>query len=441
MDIPPVAARPVSPGKAALAEEKPGLQHFLKELYGDGAVGAEARYAAVQDRFVATFGHEPALFVSAPGRVEIGGNHTDHNNGRVITASVTLDLIGAAAKSDDNTITLWSEGYPNAFRVSLDTLRPAEDERVTTSALLRGIAGRCAEAGYTIGGFHAYVESQVKPGSGLSSSACIEMFIGSVLNALYNNGKIPVEELAAIGQYAENVYFGKPCGLMDQLACGVGGIVAIDFADPAHPGIERISYTLAKRDLQLAVVHTGGSHADLTGDYAAIPKEMRAVARALGGTVCRDIPDEATLLKAIPALRTSLGDRAVLRALHFMRECARADDQVHALKEGRVGDFLDLVNASGRSSAMVLQNSYPAKVPTEQGITLALTLTGSYLEKVGQGACRVHGGGFAGTILAILPGHAVEGYRTMIEGVFGKGSLCLLDIRPTGTAVFEHSNQ
>jgi galactokinase len=394
---------------------------------------------SLEKKFVSTYGSEPSVFISAPGRVEIGGNHTDHNNGRVIAASVTLDLIGAAAKSDDNTITLWSEGYPTAFRVTLDQLRPVDDERITTSALIRGIAARCAEAGYSVGGFQACVDSQVMPGSGLSSSACIEMFIGMVLNVLYNRGKISVEELAAIGQFSENVYFGKPCGLMDQLACGVGGIVAIDFKDPVHPGIQQIPLVLEKSDLRLAVVHTGGSHADLTGDYAAIPKEMRAVAKALGGNVLRDVPDEETLLKAIPALRTSLGDRAVLRALHYMSEMDRVQKQVRSLQEDRVNDFLAQVNASGRSSAMVLQNSYPAKVPAEQGITLALTLTAAYLEKIGQGACRVHGGGFAGTILAILPANAVGGYRTMIEGVFGKGSLCLIDIRPTGTAVFERT--
>jgi galactokinase len=439
MDSPLVNGTPVNPGSEVLAEEQPSLQTFLKDLYGNDAKPALTRYTALQKKFVSTFGKNPSVFVSAPGRVEIGGNHTDHNNGRVIAASVTLDLIGAAAKSNDNTITLVSEGYPTTFRVALDQLHAVEDERITTLALIRGIAARCAESGYAIGGFHACVESQVTAGSGLSSSACIEMFIGMVLNALYNRGKIPVEQLAAIGQYAENVYFGKPCGLMDQLACGVGGIVAIDLGDPAHPGIYRIPYTLEKSDLRLAVVHTGGSHADLTGDYAAIPKEMRAVAKALGGSVLRDVTDATTLLKAIPALRTSLGDRAVLRALHYLHEMDRVQEQVRSLEEGRVDDFLAQVNASGRSSAMVLQNSYPAKVPAEQGITLALTLTAAYLEKVGQGACRVHGGGFAGTILAILPWSAVDGYRTMIEGVFGKGSLCLLDIRPTGTTVFERA--
>ena len=207
MGTSPVTGKPVSSGNELLAEEKPGLQTFLKDLYGNDAKQALTRYTTLQKKFVSTYGSEPSVFVSAPGRVEIGGNHTDHNNGRVIAASVTLDLIGAAARSDDNTITLWSEGYSTAFRVSLDQLQPDDDERITTSALIRGIAARCAEAGYSIGGFHACVESQVKPGSGLSSSACIEMFIGMVLNVLYNRGKIPVEELAAIGQYAENVVF------------------------------------------------------------------------------------------------------------------------------------------------------------------------------------------------------------------------------------------
>jgi galactokinase len=437
MDTPLVTGKRANPGTEVLAEKKPGFEAFLRDLYSEDAPQARTRYAAVEKRFVSTFGDTPSVFVSTPGRVEIGGNHTDHNNGRVIAASVSLDLVGAAEKSGDNTITLFSEGYPAAFRVSLDQLQPVSDERVTTSALIRGIAARCAEAGYTIGGFRACVESQVKPGSGLSSSACIEMFIGTTLNALYNEGGIPVEELASIGQYAENVYFGKPCGLMDQLACGVGGIVAIDFGDPVHPAIHRIRRTLEESGLRLAVVHTGGSHADLTGDYAAIPKEMKAVAKALGGNVCRDIQSEEVLLKAIPDLRKTVGDRAVLRALHFIREVERVPEQVRSLEEGRIEEFLGHVNASGRSSAMVLQNSYPPKAPTEQGITLGLALTKNYLAKVGQGACRVHGGGFAGTILAILPGKAVDGYRTMMEQVFGEGSMCLLDIRSAGTAVFK----
>jgi galactokinase len=437
MSTPLVTGRPIIPGTASPAGDKPGFKTFLQDLYGDDAARARTRYTAVEDRFVSTFGDKPSVFISTPGRVEIGGNHTDHNNGRVIAASISLDLVGAAAKSGDNTITLWSEGYPSAFRVSLDQLQPVSEERVTTSALIRGIAARCAEAGYAIGGFRACVESQVKPGSGLSSSACIEMFIGTALNALYNTGEIPVEELAAIGQYAENVYFGKPCGRMDQLACGVGGIVAIDFGDPVHPAIHRIRHTLEESDLRLAVVHTGGSHADLTGDYAAIPKEMKAVAKALGGNVCRDIQSEEVLLRAIPDLRKSVGDRAVLRALHFIRDVERVHEQVRSLEEGRIQDFLSQVNASGRSSAMMLQNSYPPKAPTEQGISLALALTENYIGKVGQGACRVHGGGFAGTILAILPRKAVDGYRTMMEQVFGKGSMCLLDIRSAGTTVFK----
>ena len=418
-----------SPGGGADVEDR------WKDLYGQDAAGAPARCSAIGRRYVELFGESPSIFVSTPGRVEIGGNHTDHNNGPVIAAAVTLDSVAAARKTDDRTVTLSSAGYASPFCVRLDDLRARPEERGTTSALIRGIAARCAEAGYGIGGFHAYVESQIAPGSGLSSSACIEILIGTILNALYNSSRIPLEELATICQYAENAYFGKPCGLMDQLACAVGGMVAIDFSNPHRPAIHRIRHTLDSAGLRLAVVHAGGSHADLTAEYAAIPAEMKAVAAALGYRTCRDIGGEVEILNALPALREKTGDRAILRALHFVGECRRVPRQVRSLEEGRIEEFLFHVNASGRSSAMWLQNSYPGSTPEEQGITLALALTEGYIETVGRGACRIHGGGFAGTILAILPSEAIDGYRAMIEHVFGEDSLALLDIRSVGTLV------
>jgi galactokinase len=416
------------------------IREFLSRLYGPQATTALDRYRNIEERYLSLFSDEPSILVSTPGRVEIGGNHTDHNNGRVIAASVTLDSVAAAGHSAEHRITLVSEGYASPFEVDLERQDPLPDERETTSALIRGIVARCAEAGYAVGGFRCYLESSLHAGAGLSSSASIEMIIGTILNTLFNDGRIPIEELAAICQYAENVYFGKPCGLMDQLTCGVGGMIAIDFGDPGHPAIHRIRHSLESSGLRFAVVHTGGSHADLTGDYAAIPSEMRAVAAALGKTTCRDIQDEAEILKALPDLRNAVGDRAVIRAIHFVRESTRVPEQVRALEEGRVDDFLALVLASGRSSALWLQNSYATSSPEEQGISLGLALTEGFLEKAGRGACRVHGGGFAGTMLAILPESVMEEYRQMMERVFGEGSVALLDLRSTGTAVFKQQD-
>jgi galactokinase len=292
-----------------------------------------------------------------------------------------------------------------------------------------------------VGGCRAYIRSQVAPGSGLSSSAAIEVLIGTILNALYNGGSIPPEEIAAIGQYAENEYFGKPCGLMDQVASAVGGIVTIDFRDPARPSIQRLRRSFTEFGLQVLVVHTGGSHADLTPEYAAVPAEMKAVAKALGGTVCRDIPGEDVLVRAIPSLRGALGDRAILRAIHFLRETDRVGAQVRSLEEGNIAEFLMHVSASGRSSALWLQNCYAGSMPSEQGIMLALALTEEYPGVRQRGACRVHGGGFAGTMLAILPGDLVTGYRERMEHVFGPGSVAVLTVRGTGAAVYERTSE
>ncbi len=412
------------------------IQEFLNRLYGAQAPAALDRYHAIEERYTSLFGDEPPILVSTPGRVEIGGNHTDHNNGRVIAAGITLDSVAAAGESSEHSITIVSEGYPSPFEVALDATRPIQEELGSTPALIRGIVARCAEAGYAVGGFRAYLDSRIQPGAGLSSSASIEMTIGTILNTLFNDGRIPIEELAAICQYAENVYFGKPCGLMDQLTCGVGGMIAIDFEEPGRPAIHRIQHTLDASGLRFAVVHTGGSHADLTGDYAAIPSEMRSVAATLGKKSARDIQDESEILNAMPDLRRAVGDRAVLRALHFIRDSSRVPEQVRALEEGRVDDFLALVMASGRSSALWLQNSYAISSPEEQGIPLGLALTERFLETAGRGACRVHGGGFAGSMLAILPESIIERYREVMERVFGEGSVVLLDLRSTGTAVF-----
>lgn len=405
---------------------------FLETVYPGKSELARARYAALEQTFLASFQIAPVLFASAPGRVEVGGNHTDHNHGCVLAAAIDLDAIAAAAPTTDGLITVTSEGYRDPVALRCDDRAARTAEHGTTLALVRGIVARFAEKGYRTGGFRAHISSQVAAGSGLSSSAAVEVLIGTILNGLFNDGAIRPEELAAIGQYAENAYFGKPCGLMDQTASAVGGIVMIDFRDPAHPDIRQLRRSFGEFGLQVLVIHTGGSHADLTPEYAAVPAEMKAIAQALGGRVCRDIGDERALVAALPGLRAVAGDRAVLRAIHFLRETARVEDQVRALEAGDIAGFLAGVIASGRSSALWLQNCYPSSAPAEQGIMLALALTEQYPGVALRGGWRVHGGGFAGTMLAILPGDLVQGYRAAMEAVFGQGSVAVLTARHAG---------
>ncbi|MCB0296936.1 MAG: galactokinase, partial [Calditrichaeota bacterium] len=321
--------------------------------------------------------------------------------------------------------------YDGPFSVDLTRLEVVTAERETTAALIRGIAARFRELGYRIGGFNACLTSAVLPGSGLSSSAAVEVLIGTIFNVLFNDGTIPPETIAAIGQYAENHHFGKPCGLMDQMACAVGGIVHIDFKDPQQPLVEKVDFDFAAQQYRLLVVNTGGSHADLTADYAAIPAEMKAVARALGTAVCRDIMPE-DLLMNMAVLREQVGDRALLRALHFLGDNERVTAQVTALKAGDFSGFLQLVRESGNSSFKWLQNIYSGNDGHEQGVALALALSEQYIATVGQGACRVHGGGFAGTIQVYLPERAVPEYVKQIEAVFGPESAMVLNIRPLG---------
>jgi len=387
------------------------------------------------DRLVHTFQekfNETDLHVfSTPGRTEIGGNHTDHNHGRVLAASVNLDSIAVAAIHDSSMVTMVSEGYPEPFKVHLDHLEMVREEEGTTTALIRGIAARFRELGFNIGGFHASVTSDVLPGSGLSSSASIEVLVGSILNHLFNDGQIPPETIAMIGQYAENTYFGKPCGLMDQMTCAVGGIVTIDFKDPENPIVKKIDFDFSSLNYRLLVVDTGGNHADLTDDYASVPSEMKSVAQALGAEFCRGITHEK-LMEKVKDLRPKVGDRALLRAFHFLGDNARVLDQVEALEKGDFLRFLSLVNESGNSSFKWLQNIYTVKNGREQGVALALALTEKYLSDIEAGACRVHGGGFAGTIQVFLPNTAVSGYMKLIESVFGDGKGLVLNIRPYG---------
>lgn len=417
-----------------------GLKNSLSSIYQDDPhvlQHHQERFADLLAEFNRHFGRKDVNLFSAPGRVEIGGNHTDHNHGRVLAASINLDSIAAAAKSQDNAITLYSAGYKDPFIVKLDDLSVHKSEIGTTHSLIRGIAARFAEDGYNIGGFNACINSDVLPGSGLSSSASIEVLIGFIISTLYNDSKIPPEKLALIGQYAENNYFGKPCGLMDQMACAMGGIITIDFKDPQNAEVRKVDFDFEKQDYNLLVVDTGGSHADLTDDYAAVPAEMKEIAGFFNVPVLRKITVE-DFFKHIPALRQKCGDRAVLRAYHFLQENDRVADQVHALEAGDFNTFLSLVTESGNSSFRWLQNVYSAKNVNEQGVSLALALTEKYCQSINAGAFRVHGGGFAGTIQVFLPVSAVPEYVKSISHVFGDDAVKVLNIRDKG--LFNFSN-
>jgi galactokinase len=389
------------------------------------------RWQGLVDEHRRRFGESEVHLFSAPGRTEIGGNHTDHNHGKVLAAAIDLDAIATAAASSEERMTVFSSDYGRPFVVTLDELAAVPAERGTTAALIRGIASRFRQVGHAIGGFCACVASNVPVGSGLSSSASIEMLIATIFNALYNGGRIEPKQIAVIGQYAENVYFGKPCGLMDQIVCAMGGIVSIDFNDPSTPLVEKIEFDFTAAGYSLLVVNTGGSHADLTEDYASIPREMKSVAAQFGRQVCRQI-SEQELLSRLTELRASVGDRAILRALHFLHENHRVDLQAEALRKRDMQGFLQLVGESGSSSFRWLQNCFTPRAVTEQGIPLALALAEEFIRRY-EGACRVHGGGFAGTILVFLPRARVEEFRLLMESVFGSGCVKVLRVRSQGS--------
>ena len=399
-------------------------------LYGKEQVDAQRRrYIAAVEGFTATFGDgegELHLF-SAPGRTEIGGNHTDHNYGRVLAGSVNLDVI-AVVRAAEGKIRVQSEGYP-MDEVKLDALHPVVEEMNHSASLIRGTAARFKQLGYTIGGFEAYTTSNVLKGSGLSSSAAFEVLVGVILNHTYNAGAVSAVEIAQIAQYAENAYFGKPCGLMDQMASSVGNIITIDFADPAAPVIEPVAFDFASTGYALCIVDVGGNHADLTDEYAAVPGEMKAIAASLGVPVLRQTT-MAALLANIAELREKHGDRAVLRAIHFLRENDRVTEQVAALRAGDFETFKQLIIASGNSSFEYLQNVYAVCNIEEQGMSLALALAQTVLD--GCGAWRVHGGGFGGTTQNFVPLDKLDIFKATIEQVFGPGSCHVLSIRPCG---------
>ena len=397
-------------------------------MYADNKA-AQNRYSKAVDEFGNLFGErEEIRLFSAPGRTEVGGNHTDHQHGRVLAGSVDLDVIAVTSKNSDNTVRIKSEGYDMDV-IDLNELEPKKEEYGCASGLIRGMCAIIKEKGYEIGGFDAYTTSNVLKGSGLSSSAAFEVLVGVILSNLFNDGKIDPVEIAKIAQKSENIYFGKPCGLMDQMASSVGGFTGIDFNDPKNPIIEKVSFDLAAHGYNLCIVNTGGNHADLTGDYAAITEECREVSNALGKDFLREV-DENEFKKSIADIRKKCGDRAVLRAIHFFNDNKRALEEKEALKANDFNKFLNLINESGCSSFRFLQNVFSVSSPKEQGLSLALALTEEFLGD--KGACRVHGGGFAGTIQAFIPSEMLEDYRNMIEGVFGKGNCYVLNIRPVG---------
>ena len=399
----------------------------FKILYGDVEF-ARKRYADAVDSFEAIYGeHEVRLF-SAPGRTEVGGNHTDHQHGCVLAGSVNLDVIAVVAATDDGNIKVKSEGYDEDV-LSINDLNPSEKEYGRASALIRGMCGEFKKDGYNIGGFVAYTTSNVLKGSGLSSSAAFEVLIGNILSGLYNNNSVDPVEIAKIAQRAENIYFGKPCGLMDQMASSVGGFVGIDFNDPSKPIIEKVSFDIGAHSHKLVIVNTGGNHADLTQDYADITIECKKVSEFFGESFLRDVCVDK-FYESIAELRAKVGDRAVLRAIHFFNDNQRAIDEKNALKEGRFDDFLRISKNSGRSSFQYLQNVYSPSNPSEQGLSLALSLASKALGH--RGAYRVHGGGFAGTIQAFVPDDLLENYLKIMSNVFGKDSCYVLNIRPIG---------
>ena len=378
--------------------------------------------------FQEVFGGAPERYFSAPGRTEIGGNHTDHQRGRVLAGAVNLDTVAAVRINGTNMIRIQSKGYPMS-EVDVTQLTPVESEINSTPALIRGVAARFVQMGCEVKGFDAYCESTVLPGSGLSSSAAYEVLIGTIVNHLFFGGKVSQPEIAMIGQYAENVFFGKPCGLMDQMASAVGNLVTIDFFDKDHPVIEPVDFDFAACGHALCIIDSGADHADLTDEYAAVPGEIKAVAAYFGKEVLTQI-EEADFYAAIPELRKSCGDRAVMRAIHFYQENARVPKQVAALKVGDFDAFLQLVKQSGYSSYMYLQNVIPAGYKQHQDVAVALALCEHYLN--GRGAYRVHGGGFAGTVQAFVPFDILDAFVAGMDAVLGKGACHVLSIRPQG---------
>lgn len=404
-------------------------EELLRDIYIDESVLGyqKERYIKAIESFEELFGEKEVEIYSAPGRSEIGGNHTDHQLGRVLAASINLDAIAIVAKKE-NGVVLKSEGYP-MINVSLADLLPKKEEEGTSEGLIRGVAAKLKEEGYEIGGFEAYVTSDVLNGAGMSSSAAFEVLTGNILSGLYNEGKVSPVLIAQAGQYAENVFFGKPCGLMDQMASSVGNLIFIDFADVKNPVIKKVNVNFEDFDHSLCIIDTKGSHADLTDEYAAIPEEMKKVAAYFGKEVLHQI-DKNEFYIHIPEIRKVAGDRAVLRAMHWFEETDRVIDQVNALEKEDFEGFKSLIKASGDSSFKYLQNVYSVKNLSRQEMAVGLAFSDVILK--GRGVSRVHGGGFAGTIQAFVPHNDTDAYIALMESVFGKGCCYVLSIRDCG---------
>lgn len=407
-------------------------ERFRAVYVTDAEIKAQyERYCSLADDFDEVFSADRDVrMFSAPGRTEVGGNHTDHNHGRVLAAGINLDAIALASKNDDNTVRVKSKGYAMDV-VDLSDLSVHESETGHSPALVRGVMKGFENLGYKTGGFDAVTASRVLSGSGLSSSAAYEVLVGNMVNYLYNDGKVDPVTIAKIAQYAENEYFGKPCGLMDQMACSVGSFISIDFENPAEPVIEKVDFDFASCGHSLCIVDTKGSHSNLTDEYAAIRIEMESVAKYFGKSVLREV-DREEFEKNIPELRKAVGDRAVLRAIHFYNDNDRVVKEVAALKARDFEAFKSLILESGASSYMYNQNVFATKQPDIQPVSLALAVSEAVLK--GKGAWRVHGGGFAGTIQAFVPNDLLEKYKTEIERIFGEGSCYVLSVRPVGGA-------
>lgn len=404
--------------------------NLLKDIYIDDNIleYQNNRYITALEKFKEIYGNKEVEIYSAPGRSEVCGNHTDHQYGKVLATSINLDTIAVVAKNDNNKVRLKSEGYSELV-VNLNKLDFINEEKGTSNALIRGIASKLSQMNYSIGGFYAYVTSDVLGGSGMSSSAAFETLVGTIFSNLYNENSISAVEIACVGQYAENIYFGKPCGLMDQMACSVGGLVYIDFEKADEPKARSIDIDFSLYAHSLCIVDTKGSHADLTDEYAAVPDEMNKVANYFGKTVLREV-DENEFLNDLSNIRQALDDRSVLRAIHYFNENKRVDTIVKALEDGEFDTFKSIIRQSGDSSYKYLQNVYSASKLKEQGVSIGLAVSDIFLGN--QGVSRVHGGGFAGTIQAFVPDNMVSDYKQTIENVFGKGSCMVLKVRKYG---------
>lgn len=417
--------------KTLISEIENGkYDELLLDIYVDGSKISyqKQRYIKAVEKYITTFGNDDIEVYSAPGRSEVGGNHTDHQHGEILAASINNDAIAIVKPLEEKVVKIISDGY-EMITVDLNNIEMVKEEKETTISLIKGVLYKMVDLGYRIGGFQAYVTSDVLIGAGLSSSAAYETLIGSIVSGLYNDMKVSAIQIAIIGQFAENVYFGKPCGLMDQMACSVGNMVHVDFANPEKPVVEKVEFDLNKYGYSLCITDTKGSHADLTADYAAVPEEMKKVAAYFGKEVLLGLTVD-DLMKNMGALREQVGDRGVLRAIHFICENERVRNEVKSLENNDINSFLKLVKESGNSSYKYLQNVYSNSDVQHQNVSLALSLSEYFLGD--NGVCRVHGGGFAGTIQAFVKNDAVADYQEKMNQVFGNGACSVLKVRKYG---------